>query len=77
MPIAKKEEQLALSVRIPRALHDRIDEVRALAKKIGCDYEINSVVVEVLEKDVEKSLKELKKLAAEVNSLENKPHQKN
>ncbi|WP_395398590.1 hypothetical protein ACHMW6_00210 (plasmid) [Pseudoduganella sp. UC29_106] len=62
MAIREKQSQLSFSVKIPRDLHDKIDEVREAAKKLGVVYDPSGVVARALERDVTSSLKQLESI---------------
>ncbi len=60
MPIVKKAETLTLTTKIPRELHDQLDEMRKLAKDNGFDYDPADAIIKALRKDIEVSKGEIK-----------------
>lgn len=62
MPIVKKTETLALSFKIERKLHDKLDELRALAKKNGVDYDPTGALTKALQRDMDSAHADLKQM---------------
>jgi len=62
MPIVKKTEMLAISFKVDRKLHDKLDEIRTLAKKNGVEYDPTEALTKALQKDVDSASDELQKL---------------
>lgn len=62
MPIVKKTETLAISFKVDRKLHDKLDQIRTLAKKNGVEYDPTDALTKALQKDIDSATDELKKL---------------
>lgn len=56
MALVKKEETLSFAVKIPRTLHDELDNLRAQAKAVGGIYDPVPAVIKALRKDMAAAL---------------------
>lgn len=59
MGLTTKEKVLQFSFRIPRTLHDEVDEVRELAKSVGSAYDPHSALEKALRKDLASTRKQI------------------
>lgn len=57
--LVKKEDTLVFNMRIPRDLHDEVDEVRAAAKSINAAYDPSAILVKALRKDLAVTRKQI------------------
>ncbi len=57
--LVKKEEVLSFSFKIPRDLHDEIDNIREKAKQVQATYDPTASLVRALKKDIAATLKQL------------------
>ena len=73
MGIVKKTETLTLSLKVPRQLHDEVDQIRALAKKHGVEYDYTDALVKALKKDIDASKSDIEQLVLE-NKLKPENH---
>lgn len=55
----KKDDTLTLNVKVPRELHDKVDDIREMAKAKGHTYDPAPALIKALEKDLAAAFKEL------------------
>ena len=68
MPIVKKNETLAISFKVDRKLHDKLDEIKQKARKLGVEYDPSEALSKALQKDIDSANNDLKTIATEEKS---------
>lgn len=60
MPVLKRAETLTLTTKVPRELHDQLDDMRKYAKEHGFEYDPADAIIKALRKDIDTSKSEIK-----------------
>lgn len=60
MPIIKRNDVLVMSFKIPRQLHNRLDQIKSSAKKNNLEYDPTDALIKALEKDLDSAEKDIK-----------------
>lgn len=64
MALVKKEDLLTMNIKIPRKLHDEVDELRSRAKKLNAVYDPAPRLIKALEKDLATTRREIEEAEA-------------
>lgn len=59
MALLKAEDFLTITVKVPKELHSKLDDVKAKAKAKGFTYDPTDAIVSAIEKDIKKATKDL------------------